>query len=329
VAEVSMPGRLRPLLDVLRRAYPKGVPQDDYAALLDFLQWFMSERSLATIVAAVIDGDPAAVASESAVLAALPADGLKGTDNAVWRVRHRLEASGWDEVARGFDAKDVHDRISPVPDQPDYMLDSLAILRRAYPDGIPGAEYRPLLAALHKEMSFRNVGALVGAFAGRHYVAVMNEANGASSVSRSDRAPHRDIDRVWLKLLGHGWTPEFPLPPCEQPGFADQAITALQRAYARGLSADDYQPLLAALGHDVDDGAGPAYDAIAYIVSEAFPDRDPVTIWHDALALHDSREDGKASSDIERCRRHLLAHGFPSPGGPGGIIETPDDQPAS
>lgn len=32
----------------------------------------------------------------------------------------------------------------------------LDVLRRAYPDGIPGAEYRPLLAALHKDMSFRS-----------------------------------------------------------------------------------------------------------------------------------------------------------------------------
>jgi Protein of unknown function (DUF3349) len=213
MAEISMPGRLRPLLDVLRRAYPTGVPPGDYPALLDFLQWFMSERSLAIIVAAHTDRDPAAVASDSAVLAALPAGGTKGIGKDVGRVRHRLEANGWDEVARGFGTKDLHDRISPVPDQPDYMLDSLAVLRRAYPDGIPGAEYRPLLAALHKEMSFRSVGALVGAFTGRHYVAVTNDAYGAASVDLRDRPPHRDVDRVWAKLLDHGWIPEFPPPP--------------------------------------------------------------------------------------------------------------------
>lgn len=328
--EISMPGRLRPLLDVLRRAYPNGVPPGDYTALLDFLQWFMSERSLAIVVAAVTGGDPAAVASDSAVLAGLPAGGQKGLDIAVWRVRHRLEANGWEEVARGFGTKDLHGRLSPVPDQPDYMLDSLAVLRRAYPDGIPGAEYRPLLAALHKEMSFRSVAALVGVFTGRHYVAVMNDAYGAASVDRRDRAPHRDVDHVWAKLVDHGWIPEFPLPPYEQPGFADQAITALQRAYPHGLSADDCRPLLAALNRDIDGGVGPDYDSIAYIVSEAFPDRDPVTIWHDAQAIHDGREGGWLSSkDIERCWQHLLAHGFPPSGGPRGAIEPPPTRPDS
>lgn len=93
MAEISMPGRLRPLLDVLRRAYPTGVPPGDYLALLDFLQWCMSERSLAIIVAALTDRDPAAVASDSAVLAALPAGGTKGIGQDVVRVRHRLEAN--------------------------------------------------------------------------------------------------------------------------------------------------------------------------------------------------------------------------------------------
>jgi len=205
----------------------------------------------------------------------------------------------------------------------------LDILRRAYPDGIPGAEYRPLLAALHKEMSFRSVGALVGAFTGRDYLAVTNDAYGAASVDRRDRPPHRDVDRVWAKLLDHGWIPEFPLPAYEQPGFADQAITALQRAYPQGLSTDDYRPLLAALNRDIDDGVGPDYDAIAYIVGTAFPDRDPVTIWHDAQALHDTREPAGPSSDMERCWQYLLSRGFPPSGGPGGTIEPPPAGPVS
>jgi hypothetical protein len=317
MAGTSVPDRLLPLLGVLRRAYPHGVPERDYMPLLDLLQWRMSERSLAIIVAALIDGDPAVVAGNSAVLAAAPAGGGCRPGD-VSRVRGRLDAKGWDEVSRSFEDKDVHARISPVPVQPDdpdsWMVEALAVLRRVYPEGIPGAEYRPLLAALHKEMSFRNIGALVGAFTGRNYVAIYFEAEGAASIAPDDRLPRGDIDRVWVKLLGNGWIPEFPLPRYEEPGFGEQAVTALRRAYPDGLADDDYLLLLAALDRDIDD-----YTTIAYIVSEAFPGRDAVTIWHDVQHFHDA---GKASESLpppaaaERSWQRLLSHGFPPSGGP-------------
>jgi Protein of unknown function (DUF3349) len=310
-----VPDHLLPPLGVLRRAYPEGIPRSDYAALLDFLRWHMSERSLVLIVATVIDGDPVAIATDSAALAGPPAELPVATaPEDIWRVRSRLESHGWDEVARDFDGKDLHARISPLPEVPDYVLDGLAVLRRAYPDGIPGAEYRALLAALCKDMSYRNVGALVGAFTGRNYVEVANEAQGATSLVPGDRAPPRDVDRVWVKLLGHGWIPEFPLPRYEEPGFTDEAVAALQRAYPDGLTDDGYPPLIAALARDIDD-----HTPIACIVSEAFPGRDPHTIWRDVQAVHDA---GKASTASPaalpaagRAWQHLLAHGFPRSGG--------------
>jgi hypothetical protein len=317
MAEISVPSHLLPALGVLRRAYPEGVPRHDYTALLDFLRWHMSERSLALIVAAVIDGDPVAVATDSAALAGLPAELPAGAATEdIWRVRNRLDSNGWGEVARDFDEKDLHARISPIPELPDYLLDGLAVLRRAYPEGIPGAEYRPLLAALNKDMSYRNVGALVGALTGRNYLEVANEVQGATSLVPGDGAPRRDVDRVWVKLLGHGWIPEFPLPRYEEPGFTGKAAAALRRAYPGGLTDHDYHPLLAALGRDID-----SYTPIARIVSEAFPGRDPLTIWHDVQAVHDA---GNASTALpaaaERAWQHLLAHGFP----PSGDAREPD-----
>lgn len=74
------------------------------------------------------------------------------------------------------------------------------------------AEYRPLLAALNQDMSYRNAGALVGAFTGRNYMEVANEVEGAVSIDPRTRAPRPDVDRAWAQLLDHGWIPEFPLP---------------------------------------------------------------------------------------------------------------------
>lgn len=313
MAETSVPDRLSALLGVLRRAYPHGIPGRDYMPLLDFLQWHMSERSLAIIVAALTGGDPAVVADNSAVLAAAPAGGGCRPGD-ISRVRGRLDAKGWDEVSRDFEDKDVHARISPIPVQPDYMAESLAVLRRVYPEGIPGAEYRPLLAALHKEMSFRAIGALVGAFTGRNYVAIYFAAQGTVSIAPDDRLPRRDIDHVWVKLLDNGWIPELPLQRYEEPGFGEQAVTTMRRAYPDGLADDDYLPLLAALDRDIDD-----YTTIACIVSEAFPGRDAVTIWHDVQHFHDAGEASEAlppPAAAERAWQRLLSHGFPPSGGP-------------
>jgi Protein of unknown function (DUF3349) len=303
MAQIAVPDHLLPMLDVLRLAYPTGVPSRDYSALLDLLRWRMSERSLALIVAALIEGDPATVAADSAALAGRPAELSAGVAmKDIWRVRDRLDSNGWDDVARGFEEKDLHDRISPAPELPDYLLEGLAVLRRAYPGGIPGAEYRALLAALSKDMSYRNAGVLVGAFTGRNYVEVANEVQGATSYVPGDRAPWDDVDRVWVKLLDHGWIPEFPLPRYEEPGFTGEAVAALRRAYPGGLTEDDYRPLLAALVRSIDD-----WTAIARIVNEAFPGHDPGTIWRDAQATHDA-----AFPAVDTVWQHLLAHGFPS-----------------
>jgi hypothetical protein len=201
---ISVPGRLRPLLGVLRRAYPDGIPRREYPALLDHLQLYMSERSLATIVAALTGAEPAAVAADSAVLSGSPAGSGPGW-SAIWCVRDRLGASGWGEVARGFQNQDLHARLSPMPEQPDYLLVSLAVLGRAYPEGIPGADYMPLLAALWRDCSLRGLSCLVGAYTGRHYAYIYHDAGGVSEqVTRSD------ADRVWQRLLDHGWIPELP-----------------------------------------------------------------------------------------------------------------------
>jgi hypothetical protein len=67
---MEVPGHLQSLHAVLCRAYPDGVPAKDYQPLLDFLQRDLSERSLATLVAALTGADVAAVASDSAAIAA-------------------------------------------------------------------------------------------------------------------------------------------------------------------------------------------------------------------------------------------------------------------
>jgi len=188
----------------------------------------------------------------------------------------------------------------------------LGVLRRTWPDGIPEPEYGLLLAALHKQMSFRAIGALVGEFTGRNPVDVYFDANGAASViDPGHRLSHRDVDRVWVRLLDNGWMPEYRLPRHQEPGFADEAIAALHRAYPDGLSDDEYLPLLAALARDIDD-----LETISYVVSEAFPARHPSPAWSDAQKLQAGSSGGASSAAVEQAWQHLLSSGFPPSGGP-------------
>lgn len=57
---------LRPTLEALRRAYPGGVPERDYLALLVVLQDLLSEENLAAVVAELIDGEKVVVANDAA-----------------------------------------------------------------------------------------------------------------------------------------------------------------------------------------------------------------------------------------------------------------------
>jgi hypothetical protein len=79
------------ILDQLRRAYPRGVPQDDYMALLAVLGDDMSEENVAIVVAEVIDGEIAVVANDAAAALSVRAPGPAGKA----RVEALLESAGW------------------------------------------------------------------------------------------------------------------------------------------------------------------------------------------------------------------------------------------
>ena len=82
---------LREVLDQLRRAYPRGVPQNDYMALLAVLGNDMSEENVAIVVAELIDGEIPVVANDAA--AALSVQTPEQARRA--RVRALLESAGW------------------------------------------------------------------------------------------------------------------------------------------------------------------------------------------------------------------------------------------
>lgn len=82
---------LRKMLEQLRRAYPRGVPEDDYMPLLAVLADDMSEENVAAVVAELIDGETAVVANDAAAAQSVRAPGSVARA----RVRSVLESAGW------------------------------------------------------------------------------------------------------------------------------------------------------------------------------------------------------------------------------------------
>lgn len=69
----------------------------------------------------------------------------------------------------------------------DELLPSLAVLRTAYPSGLPDEDYLPLLAVLHDGYSGRQLAALVAEFTGRERVLVDNDHAKVVSLQPPDR----------------------------------------------------------------------------------------------------------------------------------------------
>jgi hypothetical protein len=78
-------------LDLLRAAYPEGVPDEDYLPLLVVLNPDLSARNLAAVIAELIDGEAVVVDNDAAAAAGSRRPPAKD----VQRVRDHLMAFGY------------------------------------------------------------------------------------------------------------------------------------------------------------------------------------------------------------------------------------------
>lgn len=81
---------LQPMLTLLQRAFPTGVPERDYPALLVVLQGLLSEENLAAVVAELVDSERVVVANDAAAASSI----RRPKREDVERVRALLEANG-------------------------------------------------------------------------------------------------------------------------------------------------------------------------------------------------------------------------------------------
>jgi hypothetical protein len=85
---------LGPVLALLQRTYPEGVPREDYRALLVVLGDLLCEDNLALVVAEFIDGETVVVDNDAAAARSINPPGPR--DRA--RVRAALQAYGLSDL---------------------------------------------------------------------------------------------------------------------------------------------------------------------------------------------------------------------------------------
>lgn len=182
-------------LGVLRRTYPEGIPNDQYLPLLAALYISMSPRGLARLVAEFTDREYVVVLNDAnGVISAADRSEWPAKD-AVLQTWKKLLDNGW-----------IPEDPLPRYELPWLADEPAAVLRRAYPGGLPAEDYLPLLAALDADLG-RNALAIIvtTAFTGHDATRVFFDARQAGTVSKTD------VERIRQRLLANGWTPSAHL----------------------------------------------------------------------------------------------------------------------
>ena len=89
---MAIPSHLAPSLEVLRLAYPEGVPPAQRAALLVALFEDMSERNLADLLAEFLDDEKVVILDE----AIHTSNKRRPSEQELKEVRHQLRSAGWE-----------------------------------------------------------------------------------------------------------------------------------------------------------------------------------------------------------------------------------------
>ena len=87
-------------------------------------------------------------------------------------------------------------------DAPEGSESTFALLRAAYPQGLPDEDYLPLLRLLIDHMSERRLGETIGILFEREAVVVQSDSAAAQSVRQPSSS---DMERVRQRLETHGY----------------------------------------------------------------------------------------------------------------------------
>lgn len=205
-----------PLMSVtewIRKGYPQGVPPKDFPPLLALLLRSLSPQEVDRVVAQVIAENPdGEIRLESVAGTIAQVKAAPPTPDDVNDVASRLAAVGWPlsvpestlQDILGSDPEDGGGGRRPVLERVQGWL------KAGYPQGVPAADFVPLLALLHRRLTDAEVKAVAKSLIAEHQENG-DEAIAESSVSERIAAvtqmppTEADLDRVRGRLARKGW----------------------------------------------------------------------------------------------------------------------------
>lgn len=197
----------------LRAGYPEGVPPKDYYPLLALLRDTLSREEFEEIIARIesLDADPIRLRDIRAAIEHVTSE--RPDDDDVRAVAARLAAVGWPLSGGARRLAAEHAAEVPAQAQPRTRLNpvqrALAWLRAGYPEGIPEADYVPILALLRRRLDDDEVREVADAL-------IAHDAERDGTVSRVDAQvlmtkvlgglpSDEDLRRVEARLVESGW----------------------------------------------------------------------------------------------------------------------------
>ncbi|MFT4215024.1 MAG: DUF3349 domain-containing protein [Microbacterium sp.] len=153
------------VLGWLRAGYPDGVPSTDCSPLLALLRRTLSAEEFDSVIDVLAERhvSPIGDIDIRAVIAQVTSEPPAEQD--VHAVAARLAAVGWplssDAQRWAADAQTAPSAQAASNPAPSLLERILAWFRLGYPEGVPAADYVPLLAVLRRRLSDEEVGHIV------------------------------------------------------------------------------------------------------------------------------------------------------------------------
>jgi hypothetical protein len=208
----------------------------------------------------------------------------------------------------------------PAPAPPGGLITRVVNwLRAGYPEGVPQQDYVALLGILRRVLTVAELDRVVEelsteADTGRALITRAMVEQRIEDVLQGPALPE-DVSRVSARLASAGWplwspdqltTPDADSSPVRS-GIVARVVEWLRKGYPTGLPAQDFFPLIALLRRRLTDAE---VGQVARGLAEQGalpPDRIDV-----GEAISKVTSELPSDEDVERVRRYLADHGWPT-----------------
>ncbi|MFT4230268.1 MAG: DUF3349 domain-containing protein [Microbacterium sp.] len=200
------------ILRWLRAGYPEGVPPKDYYPLLALLRDTLSNEEFEEIISRIesLDADPIRLRDIRAAIEHVTSD--RPSDDDMRAIAARLAAVGWPlsgGVRRLAQEHAVENPGETAAPHPNPVQRALAWLRAGYPDGVPEADYVPILALLRRRLDDDQVrevaDALIAQDIAQDGIVSRVDAQVLMMKVLGELPTDHDLRRVEARLAESGW----------------------------------------------------------------------------------------------------------------------------